>query len=148
MRPLTRFLVTLFLGEFGVHKFLDRKIGLGVLYLCTFGLFGVGWLIDVISAGVAVMRAPQPIKQAGAGRVFDVAGVTYYMDNVQRLAKENRNYMLTPQQLLKAGKVGKPIYRYWYTNEPVLLVPEPSNPYDSNAVMVQISGQKVGYISR
>jgi hypothetical protein len=28
------------------------------------------------------------------------------------------------------------------------LVPEPSNPYDSNAVMVSIAGQKVGYLSR
>ena len=148
MKPLTRFLITLFLGEFGVHKFLDRKIGLGILYLCTFGLFGVGWLVDVISAGAAVMRSPQPIKQSGVGCVFEVAGVTYYMDNIQHLAKENRNYALTQQQLLKTDKVGKPIFKYWYINEPVLLVPEPSNPHDPNAVMVQISGQKVGYISR
>jgi HIRAN domain len=28
------------------------------------------------------------------------------------------------------------------------LVPEPSNPYDSNAVMVQIDGRHVGYLSR
>ena len=28
------------------------------------------------------------------------------------------------------------------------LVPEPSNPYDSNAISVQINGQPVGYLSR
>src|SRR4030088_563019 len=29
-----------------------------------------------------------------------------------------------------------------------LLVPEPSNPHDSNAVMVTVSGRHVGYLSR
>ncbi len=28
------------------------------------------------------------------------------------------------------------------------LIPEPKNEYDKNAVMVQIAGEKVGYISR
>lgn len=28
------------------------------------------------------------------------------------------------------------------------LVPEPSNPYDPNAVIVQVAGERVGYLSR
>lgn len=47
-----RFFVTLFLGMFGVHKFLDKKYGMGILYLCTFGLFGIGWIIDIVRAGM------------------------------------------------------------------------------------------------
>ena len=31
------------------HKFYEGKIGMGILYLFTCGLFGIGWLIDVIS---------------------------------------------------------------------------------------------------
>lgn len=31
------------------HKFYEGKIGMGVLYLCTGGLFFVGWIIDIIS---------------------------------------------------------------------------------------------------
>lgn len=30
------------------HKFYEGKIGMGILYLCTLGLFGIGWLIDII----------------------------------------------------------------------------------------------------
>lgn len=42
------FLLCLFLGEFGAHKFYEGKIGMGILYLCTGGLFLLGWLIDCI----------------------------------------------------------------------------------------------------
>lgn len=41
-------LVTIFLGYFGIHKFMEKKTGLGFLYLFTFGLFGIGWMVDSI----------------------------------------------------------------------------------------------------
>lgn len=44
------FIGTLFLGMFGFHKFKSGKIGMGILYLFTYGLCGIGWLIDVIKA--------------------------------------------------------------------------------------------------
>lgn len=31
------------------HKFYEGKIGMGILYLCTGGLFVIGWIIDLIS---------------------------------------------------------------------------------------------------
>lgn len=31
------------------HKFYEGKIGMGILYLFTAGLFGIGWIIDVIT---------------------------------------------------------------------------------------------------
>ena len=31
------------------HKFYEGKIGMGFLYLFTAGLFGIGWIIDIIS---------------------------------------------------------------------------------------------------
>ena len=45
---LVELLLTLFLGQFGVHKFYKKQMGMGILYLCTCGLFGIGWLIDII----------------------------------------------------------------------------------------------------
>ena len=42
------FLLCLFLGYIGAHKFYEGRIGLGILYLFTGGLFGLGWLIDCI----------------------------------------------------------------------------------------------------
>ncbi len=31
------------------HKFYEGKVGMGILYICTAGLFGIGWIIDIIS---------------------------------------------------------------------------------------------------
>ena len=36
------------LGCIGVHRFYVGKIGTGILYLFTGGLFGIGWLVDII----------------------------------------------------------------------------------------------------
>lgn len=38
----------LFFGIFGVHKFYERKIGMGILYLLTGGLCYIGVLVDLI----------------------------------------------------------------------------------------------------
>lgn len=50
------FCLCLFLGFFGAHKFYEGKAGIGILYLFTVGLFGIGWLIDCI----AILFKPNP----------------------------------------------------------------------------------------
>lgn len=45
----TAFFLCLFFGGFGAHKFYEGKIGSGILYLFTFGIFGIGWLIDIFN---------------------------------------------------------------------------------------------------
>lgn len=49
-------LLCIFLGYLGIHKFYEGKILLGIVYLCTFGLFGIGWFIDCI----AILFKPNP----------------------------------------------------------------------------------------
>ena len=35
-------------GYFGAHHFYAGKGGFGVLYLFTVGLFGIGWIVDIV----------------------------------------------------------------------------------------------------
>ena len=45
---LTLLLLCIFVGGAGIHRFYAGKIGSGILYLITGGLFGIGWLVDLI----------------------------------------------------------------------------------------------------
>lgn len=42
------FLLCFFLGVFGGHKFYEGRIGMGILYIFTAGLFGIGAFVDLI----------------------------------------------------------------------------------------------------
>ena len=43
------FILCLFLGYVGAHKFYEGKTGLGVIYILTAGIFCIGWFVDIIS---------------------------------------------------------------------------------------------------
>ncbi len=45
---LIAFLLCLFLGELGIHRFYVGKIGTGMLWLISNGFLGIGWIIDLV----------------------------------------------------------------------------------------------------
>lgn len=95
----------------------------------------------------------KPVPQAKQDRIlkvesFRAVGVHYYADNIKNLATSNPAWKSTAKQLLNDGKVNKKVFRYNFLNKPVKLIPEPENSHDENAILVQIAGKKVGYISR
>ena len=51
-------LLTFFLSGIGVHGFMRGQIGLGILYILTVGLFGIGALIDFIISLVKLGSYP------------------------------------------------------------------------------------------
>lgn len=52
-------------GYIGIHYFYVGKIGKGILYLFTCGLFGIGWIIDIIkiATGSFLDNANAPLRQ-------------------------------------------------------------------------------------
>ena len=41
-------LIVVFGGLFGIHKFIKGDIKMGLIYLFTVGIFGFGWIVDII----------------------------------------------------------------------------------------------------
>lgn len=58
-------LLCIFLGGFGAHKFYEGKIGMGILYIFTGGLFGIGWIVDIIT----IVLKPNPYYVNGSSSV-------------------------------------------------------------------------------
>lgn len=54
-RKIALFLCIVF-GLIGGHRFYVKKIGSGVLYLFTVGLFGIGWVVDIIKIASGSFR--------------------------------------------------------------------------------------------
>lgn len=52
-------------GFFGLHLFYVGRIGKGLLYLCTVGLFMFGWIADIISISTGGFRdnVGAPLRQ-------------------------------------------------------------------------------------
>lgn len=66
-------ILCIFLGCFGIHRFAAGKIKSGILYLFTFGLFGIGWIVDIVlictdsflpkQTTTSVRTTPQPAQK-------------------------------------------------------------------------------------
>lgn len=49
-------LLAIFLGLLGIHRFYVGKVGTGLIWLFTGGLFGIGWIVDIICIIIGVFK--------------------------------------------------------------------------------------------
>ena len=55
-QKMVALLLCIFFGPFGFHQFYVGRIGMGVLYLFTFGILGIGWISDIINIALGSFK--------------------------------------------------------------------------------------------
>lgn len=162
------FCLCLFLGVFGAHKFYEGKVGMGVLYLFTLGLFGIGWLVDLIM----ILTKPNMHTPTSKGSTVGVR--TPPSQNTVPFPQQSsipparaESTQMPPVEVKVWVRQSQSAGKYDYQNvdvciiremapdlsdvsegDDVDLVLEPDNEYDPCAVAVYIGGEHIGYLYR
>ncbi|NHJ86397.1 MAG: TM2 domain-containing protein [Asgard group archaeon] len=52
------------IGFIGLHRYMVRKIGTGIVFTCTLGFLGIGYLIDLIAVATGCFKDSEglPVK--------------------------------------------------------------------------------------
>lgn len=100
--------------------------------------------IPAAKADVSSVDTPKRVAVAR----FDVVGESFRKAAIAGLCTEDDDYTLSNARLLDEYDEGDTIYQYYDETLPAVLVAEPDNPYDANAIAVMVEGEQVGYIAR
>jgi len=93
----TAYLWWLFLGGFGAHKFYLGRPGMGVLYLCTFGLLWVGLIWDLFTLPAQVRLANERLMSGSSNEKLRAG-----FDSVERADCAPRDFARVDELIAKA----------------------------------------------
>ena len=126
------FVLCLFLGYLGVHKFYEKKIGLGLLYLFTLGIFGFGWIFDTIKLLCNLINSTKSNNETQE----KTSNISIFDTNIAGVTFDNR------QDLLQKCQLKQKVFIKWDKNNPY------SKTGHSLSVFTNIDGEKkqLGYI--
>lgn len=140
--PVVELVLCVFLGFFGVHKFYVGKKGIGILYLFTFGLGGLGWLFDIVAIAMKILKGRNATKKAA--NVLHAWDHPQTLDNGMELAYHYDDVKFYPPTEM-VSKVNQKLLQ---PGTEIFLKQEPSNEYDRRAVALYVSGHQIGYLLR
>lgn len=92
------------------------------------------------------IRKTQTVEPISNIKNHKVTGVSHYTENILSLASENIDYSYGKREIIDNDLYGSRIYQYDFYITKTELIPEPTNPYDPNAIQVIMEGKLVGYI--
>lgn len=97
-------------------------------------------------AATPVRLQAMPTQQYIGG--CEVVGESYYKDAIAALGTIQRDYYWPVERLYEKFVEGDRVYKYQFDDMDAELVLEPENPYDPNAIRVDIDGEPVGHIAK
>jgi hypothetical protein len=91
------YLLWFFCGLFGAHKFYLGRPFMGVLYLCTGGLFTIGWFFDLFTLGRQVDIANMQDSLSDMRRPIIINNNQAHPANMAGYSAEKQILMLSEQ---------------------------------------------------
>lgn len=92
---------------------------------------------------------PQPAAPGGVTvRTYHTTGMSNRLENLLSLSIKNDDYNKSKKRLVDDGLIGTKVWEYEFYPSKVDLIPEPDNPFDSNAIKVVVDGKHVSYIKK
>ncbi len=83
------FVICFLFGGFGVHKFRQQKVGLGIVYLLTAGIFYIGWIVDTIKHLIAAVKGERL-------NGYEAASISKQKKTVAKASKTNNTAPAVP----------------------------------------------------
>lgn len=140
------FVLCLFLGYLGAHKFYEKKYGLGLLYLFTLGLFGLGWIYDIFTLlrNISIPNKKNIKADSNIGNFFRESNSKFpqYDDEFRELKYEYYD-VCVKGSLYRNFDISK-----IELDHPVFFESEPDNSYDKNAIKILYNDLFIGYIPK
>ena len=162
-------IITIAFGWTGYWRFKKEQTGLGILWLFTFGVFGIGWLVDIIQACSAKSLATNkkaPDMQSPSVYIPPTVSAKPAAQTIpdQSSSPAVSSQFIPSRPTFAKVEEGKQL-KYSYEDVELYTLPEqmpdfskvklygfvdfmqePENTYDPNAVYVMQDGIKLGYL--
>ena len=100
-----------------------------------------------IASTQTAAKTPAPPEQKTEVKVYQVAGVSHYLDTLLGMAEPNELYSFKKDELIAMFHFDETIYKQTVNAEYLNLVHEPDNPYAPNAIKILLDGKLVGYVA-
>lgn len=106
-------LIVVFGGVIGLHKFLKGDIKWGFIYLFTAGLFGIGWIVDIVKVliGSASVSSASSMGSAGIeainnGKIPNIQGTNLNLASGETCCYMDKAYTFK-DKTITTGYTGK-----------------------------------------
>lgn len=158
----TNFIIVLFLGILGIHKFIEGNTKLGIIYLFTGGLFGIGWIIDIIKALAELINDNASAKS----RENKVVKEEIVIDRENNISTINNKIRKSTRKFAFFDDESRYLQYAYYDVEvkgieyrdfdiskieiehQLYFDTEPENQYDPNAIKILYDNIFIGYIPK